>query len=482
MPCAPRAMCGSRSMASAWVLALFSLGCSDGLPLDLGVEPGPVHSPGVEVRFGGDGFQEATSLAVSSTTVFLGGAYAERLEYREEIALAGTSGSDAFVLGLSSDADANVRFIHSLAGVGDDTVTSVTLAPDEAAFAAGHVTEGVLLDGEPLVASPSGSAFLMKLDSEGGVEWARTGKGSGVQSVTAVAVATDGGVFAAGDFSGELDFGLGVLAAAGESDVFIARFSSNGEPEWIRTLGGEGPQSAHRLLRLSDGTLLLAGSFIDALDADGSDGTVNHSLNQTPFVAAFDEHGELHWAQSEVIAHDHLRYLEERGTSHHSALHTYVERLSLAERDSGEALAVVAHGEFLSRHGENFESPAVSTLTLATLKSAGSVGTRASLDAPKSLLQVAGALGMQSGTRLVGSFTGEVVIDNRGFFTSYGRRLLFARIADDGTLHDAGDFGLEGTGLTGHAASAREASAWVAARAVDLVTRDHDIFLGRFDF
>jgi hypothetical protein len=88
---------------------------------------------------------------------------------------------------------------------------------------------------------------------------------------------------------------------------------------------------------------------------------------------------------------------------------------------------------------------------------------------------------MQSDTRLVGSFTGELVIDSRGFFTSYGRRLLFARIADDGDLHDAGDFGLEGTGLTGHAACARGASVWVAARAVDLETLDQDIFLGRFD-
>jgi hypothetical protein len=124
----------------------------------------------------------------------------------------------------------------------------------------------------------------------------------------------------------------------------------------------------------------------------------------------------------------------------------------------------------------------VSSLTLATLSPVGGVDTRASLDGPGSLLQVAGAVGMQGGTRLFGSFTGDLVIDDHEFFTSYGRRLLFARIAEDGTLHDGGDFGMAGVGLTGHAACARDASAWVAARAIELETNDHDIFLGRFDF
>lgn len=479
---APRVIRPSRSTASQLLLALLSFGCSDGLPFEPGVEPGPAHAPAAQMRFGGAGYQEATSLVVSSSTVVVVGTYAEGLEYRDQVALAGTSGSDAFIMGLSSDADGDVRFIHPLAGVGDDTIVAVALAPDEGVVAAGHVTEGAVLDGVPLAASTTGSAFLVKLDSEGLVEWSRTGTGSGLQSVTAVAVAEDGGVFAIGDFSGEIDLGLGVLAATAESDAFIAHFSPDGEPEWIQVLGGEGPQSAHRLLRLSDGSLLLAGSFIDALEVDGANGTVNHTLNQTPFVAAFDESGALQWLQSEVIEHDHLRYLEEEEEGHHSALHTYVERLSLTERASGDVLAVVAHGEFLSRHGENFESPAVSSLTLATLSPVGGVGTRASLDGPGSLLQVAGAIGMQGGTRLFGSFTGELVIDSRGFFTSYGRRLMFASIAEDGTLHDGGDFGMAGIGLTGHAACAREDSAWVAARAVELETNDHDIFLGRFDF
>jgi hypothetical protein len=464
------------------LLALLSFGCSGESPLEQGVEPGPVHAPAVEMRFGGAGYQEANSLVVSSSTVVVVGSYAEGLEYRDQVALAGTSGSDAFILGLSADADAGVRFIHPLAGVGDDNILAVALAPDEGFVAAGHVTEGAELDGIPLAASPTGSAFLVKLDAEGRVEWSRTATGDGVQSLTAVAVAEDGGVFAVGDFSGELDLGLGVLTATAESDAFIARFSPAGEPEWIQVLGGEGPQSAHRLLRLSDGSLLLAGSFIDALEADGASGTVNHTLNQTPFVAAFDESGALQWLQSEVIEHDHLRYLEEQEQGHHQALHTYVERLSLTERASGDVLAVVAHGEFISRHGENFEAPAVSSLTLATLGAVGSVGTRASLDGPGSLLQVAGAVGMQGGMRLFGSFTGELVVDSRGFYTSYGRRLLFARIAEDGTFHDGGDFGMAGVGLTGHAAYARDGSAWVAARAVELETDDHDIFLGRFDF
>jgi hypothetical protein len=436
-------------------------------------------TPALELRFGGAGYQEATSIAAFDSTLVVGGTYAEGLEYLDQEALPGVSGSEGFVLGLSSETG-EVRFAHALVGVGDDAIIAVTPA-DEGFIAAGRATEGAVLDGVPFEATPGGSAFLSKLDSDGGLVWARVAAGDGVQTANAVVVAEDGGIYAAGDFSGELDFGMGTLAAEGESDIFLAHFSPAGEPRWIRTLGGESAQVVHRMLRSSDGSLLLAGAYQAELSVDDRTWTVNHSLHQTPFVASFDGTGELEWVQSEVIEHDHLRYLEERAENTHASMHTYVERPSLAERPSGGALAVVAHGEFLSRHGQDFEAPAVSTLTLVSMDGGGTVAKRGAVEEPRSLMQVAGAVSTGEALRLAGSFTGEFELDGRRFFAPDGRRLLFARISDEGTLSDARQHGMEGAGLTAHAACAQGGSVWVAARAVDLVTRDHDILVGRFE-
>jgi hypothetical protein len=478
----PRAIRRTLGVVAPWVFGGAALGCSDALPLVADESPGPTQAATVEMRFGGEGYQEATSIAASDSVVVVAGRYAEGLSYGDAVAFTGTSESDGFILGLSSNGDGSVRFAHSLAGIGEDVVGALAAAPDDAFIAGGHVSQDSVLGDVVLPAARSGSAFLAKLDAEGGVAWTRVAAGDGVQSVNAITVAEDGSVYAVGDFSGVMDFGLGELTATGDSDAFVARFSSEGEAEWIAILGGESAQLLHRLLLLSDGSLLVAGAYQGELAVGDRVWTVNHSLHQTPFVAGFAENGELDWVQSEVIEHDHLRYLEEQAQNPHTGMHTYVERPSLAERASGGALAVVAHGEFLSRHGQDFEAPAVSTLTLLAMEPGGGVGTRASLAEPRSLIQIAGAVRVGEATRFVGSYTGELTFEGSRFTAWNGRRLLFAEVSDDGAVREPSQFGLDGAGLTAHAAATRGNAVWVAARAVDLATHDNDILIGRFDF
>ena len=155
----------------------------------------------------------------------------------------GGSSADAFVMKLDSD-NGDIQWITQLGATtdfidsGDNTKTDVCngIAVDSmgSVYCAGG-TEGSL--GE---ANAGGAdAFVMKIDSDGGIVWitqlgGTTGPGdkSGNESCNAIAVDNNDMVYCAGSTTGSLG-----EANAGGDDAFIMQLDSEGSLQWIRQLG-----------------------------------------------------------------------------------------------------------------------------------------------------------------------------------------------------------------------------------------------------
>ncbi len=88
---------------------------------------------------------------------------------------------------------------------------------------------------------PSPDAFVMKLDSEGDLQWFQhfggASQGSTGELVKDIAVGPEGNVAIAGSWRGAGQFGNGVAKAGGESDGFVALLSKDGFPRWIHVIG-----------------------------------------------------------------------------------------------------------------------------------------------------------------------------------------------------------------------------------------------------
>jgi len=102
------------------------------------------------------------------------------------------------------------------------SVTAVTIAPDGEVFAAGNFSGSIDLDnGMPATSAGAFDGFLARLDSKGCPSWLRTYPGPNVHLTQSIALdPTTGGVALTGSFNGTADFGTGVLTAAGD-DVFL---------------------------------------------------------------------------------------------------------------------------------------------------------------------------------------------------------------------------------------------------------------------
>ena len=132
-------------------------------------------------------------------------------------------------------------------------------------------------------------------------------------SVLALAPGLDGGVVAAGNVVGSLDFGGDVapLEATTEEDfdghsgaAFVTSFAADGAVQWAHALDGPGPQTPRGLGVTSSGLVIatVQGSsdpinpaFLTAVDADGV--RFRHALGSaSPTAVAIDDNDDEIWA------------------------------------------------------------------------------------------------------------------------------------------------------------------------------------------
>ncbi len=125
--------------------------------------------------------------------------------------------------------------------------------------------------------------------------WVKIVGGTMIDSVDAVAVAPDGSVIVAASFQGTVDIGGGPLVAT-DYDILLARFASTGEHVWSRRYGGAGTQGVTRAAITASGEIVLAGSFTGSFVVGTT--TLNAVGMADVFVARFTSTGDPVWAVS----------------------------------------------------------------------------------------------------------------------------------------------------------------------------------------
>ena len=105
--------------------------------------------------------------------------------------------------------------------------------------------------------------IFAKYNDDGECEWANVCGLGDTTNVYSIVETTDGGYLIGGYFySYSLDFGNGVsLSTNAGCDGMIVKYSSNGECEWAKGIGGLDYDYAYSAIELSNGRCLAAGSF-----------------------------------------------------------------------------------------------------------------------------------------------------------------------------------------------------------------------------
>ena len=104
-------------------------------------------------------------------------------------------------------------------------------------------------------------AYVIRIDSSGGMLWNRTYGGTGNDSATSIQQTADGGYIVAGHTES---------SGAGSSDAYVLKLDSNGTAVWEQTYGGTGYDSAEMIRQTADEGYVFAG-YTDSSGAGGTD-------------------------------------------------------------------------------------------------------------------------------------------------------------------------------------------------------------------
>nr|QNO50754.1 hypothetical protein HAICDJOK_00014 [Methanosarcinales archaeon ANME-1 ERB6] len=157
---------------------------------------------------------------------------------------------DAWVV--KTDSNGNMQWDKTLGGTDWDVAYSVQQTTDGGYILAGYTDSyGAGLD----------DALLVKIDSNGSIQWEKTFGGTGWDQAKAVRQTTDGGFIIAG-LTGPNGIDL--------ANVWLVKTDFNGNKRWEKTFGGNSWDTAESVRQTSDGGYILAGCTL-SYGAGGSD-------------------------------------------------------------------------------------------------------------------------------------------------------------------------------------------------------------------
>jgi len=152
----------------------------------------------------------------------------------------------------------------------------------------------------PLLLLLSSSIFAQ----DGSFSWAKAISGSSIEACYSTVTDNQNNVYVTGYFYNTADFDPSgstfFLSSSGLSDVFIAKYNSNGDFQWAKKIGGTLSDVGYSISTDSINGVYLCGQFNGTVDFDPSlsSYTLTSMGQEDAFVCKLDTSGVFQWAKS----------------------------------------------------------------------------------------------------------------------------------------------------------------------------------------
>src|SRR5262249_52688834 len=187
----------------------------------------------------------------------------------------------------------STSFIDPFAGAGDIHQANQAMVFDSQGntIVAGSFSGQINFGGGVLIsqaAPPNKNIFLVKYSASGGFLWSKAIGGTNSVNARAVAVDSGGNIYITGLMKNTTDFGGGPLTGPSGQNGYLAKYSSQGNYLWARLLGNY--FTGGTSLRIdSAGNVVVGGSFYTSTDFGG--GPINSVTAGDMFLAKYSSTG-----------------------------------------------------------------------------------------------------------------------------------------------------------------------------------------------
>ncbi len=185
----------------------------------------------------------------------------------------------------------------------------ILVASNGDVYATGNFT-GTNSFGATVLADTNGNLFIGRISPAGTWLWAKQG-GSTNTFANAIAQDSSGQLLVAGSFQGTAKFGAFTLTNAGSYDAFLARFDTNGNCNLALRFGSAGNDFIEDITFDASSNIYVCGYATDSVQAFG--GSASVAATNQPVIVSYTPAGALRWEVngngSDLAFGDGLRYL-----------------------------------------------------------------------------------------------------------------------------------------------------------------------------
>jgi hypothetical protein len=205
------------------------------------------------------------------------------------------------------------NWAKSIGGTGGDKSTDIFNDKFNNTIVVGYFNSSKLYFPNYTLNNVGGSdIFIAKYNSNGDLLWAKSAGGNMSDIAHKVFVDKEGNIFISGMFgSSNLNFGNTVLTSNGASDIFIAKYDKDGNSIWAKRAGSANAnEECYGLVVDKFGNPIIGGSYNSTIVFD-NDTLVTTEINamSTVYVAKYTKNGELAWAKTIKKADNSLNFL-----------------------------------------------------------------------------------------------------------------------------------------------------------------------------
>ncbi|MBW8051260.1 MAG: T9SS type A sorting domain-containing protein [Cytophagales bacterium] len=140
---------------------------------------------------------------------------------------------------------------------------------------------------------------IVKLDSIGNCIWNVTAGSSNSEWATGIVTDGVGNSYLTGIFRDSVTFGNNYVISYGSTDIFIAKYDSNGNCIWVKNAGGtaaDGDYNYGSIAFDNNGSIIIVGFYQGT--ANFGNNTISSSGLTNLFVASYDTSGNFDWVQT----------------------------------------------------------------------------------------------------------------------------------------------------------------------------------------
>lgn len=184
-----------------------------------------------------------------------------------------------------------LQWVKQIGGSLDDEPGGLAFDSLGNIYVAGSFRVMAYFESQQVFAAGESDVFLAKYNASGLLQWVQTGGGIFEDKATAIDIDYHGNIFIAGYFQGLASFQGNNINGIGSEDAFVAFYSNSGNLEWVASGGGPSPDKATGVSISITGDIIVTGTFQNT--ANFGSLNITSQGGDDVFVAIFNRYGQI---------------------------------------------------------------------------------------------------------------------------------------------------------------------------------------------